>query len=132
MTGKGSVTVSESDDLVFEVRVRPEYLGRSDDGNFHFAYHIAVHNQSDETVQLLSRRWTITDGEGKAQQVSGKGVIGQQPHIHGQSSFSYTSGVHFPTPVGYMEGEYLMTRRDGRQFEIAIGVFTLSAPKSMH
>ena len=50
------------------IRVRPEYLSEQSDATqsrYWFAYHIAIRNEGDETVQLLSRHWVITHGDGR-------------------------------------------------------------------
>lgn len=40
-----------------------------------FHYTIRISNEGDETVQLLSRRWIITDGAGRTEEVRGPGVV---------------------------------------------------------
>ena len=90
-----------------EVRVKtrhlPEHLP-SDSTQFAFAYHITIINNSNETVQLISRYWRITDANGKSSEVQGAGVIGKQPIIEPGESFDYTSGAVIDTPVGNMQG----------------------------
>ncbi len=46
-----------------------------DNKRFVFAYVITIKNLSQQTVQLLSRRWLITDANGKQISVEGEGVI---------------------------------------------------------
>jgi len=58
-----------------------------------FLYTITITNHGDETVQLLSRHWIITDAEGAVQEVQGEGVVGEQPVIAPGESFRYTSGA---------------------------------------
>ncbi len=45
-----------------------------------FAYTITISNEGDIAAKLLSRHWVITDANGKVQEVSGDGVVGEQPH----------------------------------------------------
>ena len=49
------------------IRVTPQYLedqSSPDEGDFFWAYTIDIANEGDETVQLRSRVWRITDGAG--------------------------------------------------------------------
>ena len=67
---------AETDGIV--VRVRPSYLaGQSDpdEGRWVWAYQVEIVNLSGTTVQLMARRWTITDGHGHVEEVRGPGVV---------------------------------------------------------
>jgi ApaG protein len=77
------------------IRVQPQYLedqSSPEEGEFFWAYTIDITNESEETVQLRSRVWQITDGRGNTQEVRGPGVVGETPIIEPGGSFSYTSG----------------------------------------
>ena len=114
------------------VRVAPSYLPDQSDpaaGRWVWAYHIRIENESDETVQLLSRHWIITDGRGRIEEVEGPGVVGEQPVIEPGRSFDYVSGCPLSTPSGIMRGTYQMVDADGRPFEIAIPPFSLDSPQ---
>ncbi|MGP7735128.1 Co2+/Mg2+ efflux protein ApaG [Oceanimonas smirnovii] len=109
----------------------PRYLAdRSspEDEHYVFAYTITIDNQSDETVTLISRRWLITDANGKRIEVEGSGVVGEQPTIAAGDTYTYTSGVSLETPVGVMEGFYLLRHHDGSEFEASIAPFRLAQP----
>ena len=97
-----------------------------------FAYTIHIHNRGCVPAQLLSRRWRITDANGKVQEVRGEGVIGQQPHLDPGEDFEYTSGAVLETDLGTMEGSYAMVADDGTRFEVPIPAFTLSVPRTLH
>ena len=97
-----------------------------------FAYTIHIHNSGCVPAQLLSRRWRITDANGKVQEVRGEGVIGQQPHLDPGEDFQYTSGAVLETDLGTMEGSYAMVADDGTRFEAPIPAFTLSVPRTLH
>jgi ApaG protein len=97
-----------------------------------FAYTITMTNKGTEPAQLLSRHWIITDAVNKVQEVRGKGVVGEQPHLRPGESFQYTSGSAIATPVGTMRGSYQMMADDGTQFDAAIPEFTLSMPRVLH
>ncbi|MDX1319919.1 MAG: Co2+/Mg2+ efflux protein ApaG [Oceanospirillum sp.] len=73
-----------------------------------FSYKVTITNNNATSIKLVSRSWVITDGNGKVNEVKGKGVVGQQPVIAPGESYSYTSGAIFPTPLGFMQGFYEM------------------------
>ena len=113
------------------VRVRPSYLaGQSDPdgGRWVWAYQVEIVNLSGVTVQLMARRWVITDGQGRVEEVRGAGVVGEQPVIKPGDSYSYASGCPLGTPTGSMVGGYYMTDTSGRSFEAAIPAFSLDVP----
>ncbi|MBQ0783526.1 MAG: Co2+/Mg2+ efflux protein ApaG [Amphritea sp.] len=97
-----------------------------------FSYHITITNHDQQPVQLLRRRWLIVDGDEKAQEVEGEGVIGEQPVIEPQQSYSYTSGTVLSTRVGCMQGHYQMQTNDGQTFNADIEPFTLAQPNALH
>jgi len=96
---------------------------------FTFAYKITITNHSPQPVQLLRRKWVITDGMGQVRIVEGAGVVGVQPVLHPGESHTYTSGTHFDTPIGKMEGAYTMKGIiDNRHFDVAIPEFVMEYP----
>lgn len=113
------------------VTVEPSYLSAESDpqaGRWIFAYRVVIENGGAASVQLLSRVWHITDGRGHRREVSGRGVIGQQPAIPPGGRFEYTSGCPLETPTGIMEGRYQMIDEAGRLFDVAIPAFPLDLP----
>jgi|SRR5688572_23013742 ApaG protein len=101
-------------------------------GQFLFAYTITISNNGDETAQLLSRHWIITDAEGEVQEVRGPGVVGEQPVLEPGTSFEYTSFCPLKTNVGTMQGSYTMVRPGGETFEAQIAPFTLAVPNALN
>ena len=113
------------------IRVRPSYLaGQSDPeaGRWVWAYQVEIVNLSGGPVQLVARRWTITDALGRVEEVRGPGVVGEQPVIAAGASYAYASGCPLPTDSGSMVGAYFMTDADGRSFEADIPAFSLDTP----
>ena len=113
------------------VRVRPEHLPDQSDpaeGRWVWAYHVEVENHGEETVQLVSRHWVITDARGRVEEVRGEGVVGEQPVLKPGEALRYTSGCPLPTPSGSMQGEYEMVTEEGERFEAAIPAFSLDLP----
>ena len=104
----------------------PEY------GRYVFAYTITIANKGDVAAQLLSRHWVITDANGKVQEVTGDGVVGEQPHLSPGESFRYSSGAVLETPVGAMQGSYRMVAENGTNFDAPIAPFTLAVPGLLH
>jgi ApaG protein len=92
-----------------------------------WAYHVRLENEGDQTVQLISREWKISDGNCAIHEVHGEGVVGEQPVIEPGESFDYVSGCPLGTPSGAMEGRYNMIAEDGSSFAIAIPRFPLTA-----
>jgi ApaG protein len=90
-----------------------------------FLYTIRITNLGDETVQLLTRHWTITDATGRVEEVHGAGVVGEQPVLGPGEAFEYTSGCPLRTPFGWMRGRYEMVSASKRRFDAEIGSFEL-------
>lgn len=118
------------------ITVRPQYVAdQSDPGTsqYLFAYHITIKNEGAETVQLLSRHWVITNGEGRVEHVRGPGVVGFQPTLAPGEDFQYTSGCPLGTPVGTMHGEFnMVVAASGEIFDALIEPFRLAVPNSLN
>ncbi|WP_294391246.1 Co2+/Mg2+ efflux protein ApaG [uncultured Sphingomonas sp.] len=113
------------------VRVSVSFLpdqSQPEAGRWFWAYHIRLENKGAGEVQLLTRRWIITDGRGERHLVEGEGVVGEQPVIAPGGSYDYVSGCPLDTPNGTMEGSYRMLRGDGTSFDAAIPRFSLIGP----
>jgi ApaG protein len=113
------------------VRVAVNFLpeqSRIESGKWFWVYHIRIENESEQAVQLLTRHWRITDGNGVVSLVDGEGVVGEQPLLQPGQSHDYVSGCPLGTPQGSMEGHYTFRRADGSRFEAAIPYFPLAAP----
>jgi ApaG protein len=113
------------------VRVTPQYLEEEsspEQDRFFWAYTIDISNEGSETVQLRSRHWRITDGDGRTEEVRGPGVVGEMPVLEPGKSFRYTSGCPLDTPSGIMVGTYQMTTEAGELFNVAIPAFSLDSP----
>lgn len=103
-----------------------------DTDRYVFAYTIKITNSGSQTAQLRNRYWLITDSDGKKSEVSGSGVIGQQPTLKPGESFEYTSGSVVETPVATMQGHYEMETDSGETFLAPIDVFRLAIPNILN
>jgi len=122
-------------DHVFAIDVATRYLDEQsepDQDRYVFAYTIHIRNNGSVPARLLARRWTITDANGKVQEVAGEGVVGEQPWLRPGEDFSYTSGAVLETHLGTMHGSYEMLADDGTRFDAPIPRFTLSVPRTLH
>jgi len=113
------------------VRVTPRFLedeSTPDEGRYFWAYTVEITNLSLDTVQLKTRRWVITDANGRQETVRGPGVVGKTPTLAPGQSFEYTSGCPLTTPSGIMSGSYQMELSDGRMVDVTIPSFSLDSP----
>jgi ApaG protein len=113
------------------VSVLPVYIDERsspEECKYFWAYRVVIENRSDESVQLVSRYWHITDGNGSAEEVNGAGVVGEQPILQPGDTYEYTSGCPLDTPSGIMVGHYVMKKSDLSTFKVAIPAFSLDLP----
>jgi ApaG protein len=113
------------------VRVKASYEPAHSDpveNKYFWNYTVEIENHGEETVQLVSRRWTITDARNRQEEVRGRGVVGEQPILKGREAFRYVSGCPLDTPSGLMSGAYQMVTDDGEAFEAEIPEFSLHLP----
>ena len=97
-------------------------------GKWFWVYHVRIENESDRTVQLMTRHWRITDGTGQVNLVEGDGVVGEQPVLAPGESHDYVSGCPLPTSHGSMEGHYTFRVDGGHDVRATIPFFPLAAP----
>jgi ApaG protein len=121
----------------YEIRIRvaTQYVDDQSEpeiDRYVFAYTITIENKSDISTRLLSRHWVITDANGNVQEVSGDGVVGEQPKLGPGETYRYSSGAVLETPVGAMQGSYKMQTDDGIDFDAPIPPFTLAVPGMLH
>jgi ApaG protein len=113
------------------VRVAVNFMpdqSRIDVGRWFWVYHIRLENGRDDTVQLHTRHWRITDGNGMVNIVDGEGVVGETPILAPGQAHDYVSGCELNASNGSMEGHYTFATRDGTPFDVAIPFFPLTAP----
>ena len=114
-----------------EVTVEPNFMPERssvENSRYFWSYTIVITNAGDQTVQLRTRHWIITDASGQRQEVRGEGVVGEQPVLAPGERFDYTSGVPLSTASGFMTGRYQMVTESGERFEIDVPTFSLDCP----
>jgi ApaG protein len=110
--------VPESESVSFGVRVcvatshaRYESASR----RFVYSYSVTMTNESEDTVQLLSRRWEIADLEGRVEEVVGPGVVGEFPILKPGETYQYSSGGSIQgSGIGTQSGHFLFVRHCDR------------------
>ena len=118
-----------------KVEVQCQYVPEKSDpeqGSYFFVYQVRLSNEGDETVQLISRHWIITDATGKIEEVQGPGVVGEQPMLEPGEFYEYSSFCPLPTTQGTMRGTYHMVMSDGTSFDAEIAPFVLSRTEALH
>ncbi len=120
----------------FAIEVEPRYLPEESDPaarRWVFAYAIRITNNGTLAATLRNRHWVITNADGQRQEVRGRGVVGEEPHIQPGVSFRYSSAAVLETPVGSMHGDYeFQVDGSGELLIVPIPVFSLSVPNLVH
>ncbi|CAK06047.1 putative methioine biosynthesis related protein [Rhizobium johnstonii 3841] len=114
-----------------EVVVEPFYLEEQsdpEDDRYVWGYRIVISNNSGIAVRLVNRYWNITDQNGQVDEVTGPGVVGEQPRLSPGDTYEYSSGCPLDTPSGLMFGHYQMETDEGEMFDVDIPAFSLDSP----
>ncbi len=130
-----TLDIFKSSNYLCEVEAEPSYLenhSSPESDQYVFAYTIRILNTGEHTIRLVSRHWEIKDANGGVQEVTGEGVVGQQPILEPGEGFEYTSSAIISTPVGTMKGTYQMVAEDGTPFDTEIPEFHLTMPRTLH
>jgi ApaG protein len=117
------------------IKVKTDYIedqSYPSESKYVFSYTVSIKNEGKIPAKLISRQWIITDANGKIEEVTGLGVIGEQPRLKTNEIFEYTSGTIINTPVGTMHGTYQMVADNGYEFDAIIPLFSLSTPKILN
>ncbi|MEX1193114.1 MAG: Co2+/Mg2+ efflux protein ApaG [Brumimicrobium sp.] len=102
-----------------------------------FNYSIEIENQNPYQIQLISRYWQIFDSLDKLRNISGAGVIGEQPVLEPGEIYVYSSGCDLISELGYMEGHYDFAKidLDGSPksfFKVSVPRFKLEYPAKLN
>ncbi|MGO2497516.1 MAG: Co2+/Mg2+ efflux protein ApaG [Vibrio litoralis] len=123
----------QSPSITCQVHTRyVEEQSQPEKSRYIFAYTITIRNLSQQPVQLISRRWLITDANGKQLTIEGDGVVGEQPVIEPMQEYTYTSGTALETPLGVMQGHYVMLDEQSEQFLAEVAPFRMAIPNILN
>lgn len=118
------------------IAVDTKYIGKQRKNAEHevfvFSYTVHITNLSDAPLTLRNRYWLITNGNGEKVEVSGEGVVGEQPTIAPMQTFKYTSASMLKTEVGSMQGYYEFEQQDRSMYKAQIPIFRLAVPNALH
>ena len=114
-----------------KVDVTPVFLdteSRPQDGISRGPYRITITNMGTLTVQLINRYWRIVDSRGGQEEISGPGVVGEQPVLEPGETYSYEVGCPLKAPSGIMMGHDEMVNEAGMPFHAKVPAFSLDSP----
>jgi ApaG protein len=127
MTDKTKIYTQVTNDI--SISVLPAYESADSNpaiGKFIYSYQVTIENLSHDTVKLLTRHWHIVDSIQIKREISGEGVIGQQPELLPGDIFQYMSWCPLNSPIGKMYGTYTFINLDKKTtFTVDIPEFVL-------
>ncbi len=71
-----------------------------------FVYSVLIKNNSEHPIKLETRKWFISETNGKTSVIEGEGVVGKVPVIEPNTSFEYQSFAVTAVEFASMCGEY--------------------------
>ena len=92
-----------------------------------FAYHLSIHNESDETVTIVGRKWIVADDGGETTVVEGDGVVGQTPRLEPGQTFSYNS-YHVISEASTATGTFFGQTDAGKPVFVRVPDFRMELP----
>ncbi|HPA20123.1 MAG TPA: ApaG domain [Verrucomicrobiae bacterium] len=95
------------------------------DRPFAFRYDISIHNQGDEPVRIVGRKWIVVGPNGDKLVLDGDGVVGEYPVIQPGGRFAYHS-FHVIDGDSDAEGAYYGLAPSGERFFTRIPRFHMS------
>lgn len=120
--------ITEGVRVSVEAEYQPEYSSPSQ-YHYVFTYRVSIENNSLKTIQVMRREWHIQDAGYKNREVTGAGIVGQQPIIEPGNTHQYVSGCNLKSGIGCMYGTYQIERLvDGKILNISIPIFQMIAP----
>ncbi len=113
-----------------KISVQTKYEGRHLQKEvllYAFSYFITIENQSNDIVQLLSRKWEIYDSLNQNEIVIGDGVVGQVPVLEPDEKYTYQSNCLLVSSIGAMKGYFNMVNyTDKSTFKVFVPTFQLA------
>ncbi|MBV9657911.1 MAG: ApaG domain [Verrucomicrobia bacterium] len=98
------------------------------DRPYPFVYFLTIRNDSADAVQILGRKWIVTDlCDGHRVVVEGEGVVGQRPQLAPGEEFSYHS-YHPVAGRSQAEGAFFGRSASGALIFVRIPPFVMQLP----
>ncbi|HKL88536.1 MAG TPA: ApaG domain [Salinibacter sp.] len=113
-----------------EVTVRPIYLDEPTDflkRQFTFGYVVSIANTGSANIQLLRRRWVVSEDNGSRQDLEGDSELQGHPVVEPGEAHVHDGACTITSFNGMVEGNYLVQRADGEQFRVPVPSFHLHA-----
>ncbi len=111
------------------VRVKPVFYPDASNRLYSiyvWLYNVKIENLGEYPIQLLRRYWKIYDSNSTIEEISGDGVVGQQPTLNPMEVFDYSSQARLFTTSGLMQGEYTMLNKVSmKEFKVIVPMFSL-------
>ena len=92
-----------------------------------YVYFVTIHNDSDQEIQILGRKWIVDEVSNDCVVLEGDGVVGETPVLTPGEKFTYNS-YHVIGTQAEITGAFYGKRRDGENFCVMIPEFTLRVP----
>ncbi|MEX0331547.1 MAG: ApaG domain [Puniceicoccaceae bacterium] len=92
-----------------------------------FTYHLTIHNNSDQTVTILARKWVLHQTDGQIDVIEGDKVVGKTPELAPGRSFSYAS-FHLAGKGSLVSGAFHGVDANGTPIAVPIPSFELKIP----
>ncbi|MCL4129074.1 UNVERIFIED_CONTAM: hypothetical protein GTU68_004389 [Idotea baltica] len=111
-----------------DIKVAVEYLhdrSSPERSVFAYIYFVEITNNSDKTIQLINRHWKVYAGGKQTSDVKGEGVVGEQPIIPPNKSYTYNSWTVVSDISGYMLGSFTFKDQENNFFDKEIPRFEL-------
>ncbi len=112
-----------------EIIVAPRYVkehSNIENQEFTFTYNVTIRNHRTSKIQLISRYWEVMVDISLKHAIKGKGVIGKQPILAPNDSYSYESWSKVNTDLANMAGYYMMVDLESNEeFKVTIPEFKL-------
>ncbi|MGD9895545.1 MAG: ApaG domain [Candidatus Methylacidiphilaceae bacterium] len=90
-------------------------------------YYLSIGNASDRTIQLLARKWVLTEQEtGEKIVIEGEGIVGSFPELRPGGKFRYSS-YHLYRVTTMAEGSYFGRDDGGSPIVVSIPPFRMAA-----
>jgi len=90
-----------------EVAINPTLIHNANTSKKMWIYCVIFTNFGKETYKLLSRKWIVQENQSTPHEISGNGVVGQNPVIAPQSSFEYFSHIIVDGLTTAFSGEFV-------------------------